>query len=180
MYPVQLPSPPKVRTAAQSESAIPAANLTFIGSPPEIQLHLRSPVRVPLRVSQLLSTCPAAVLDVRIALHRQRKREDSLDPPFSLMFFGDRSCRSTRVLLAGGVAGGSCPAGGLRRRQIPGDLVLVHIEYHDFIRRGVRGALHVELDRFARRLILLLDGLVVGQNRDRIFRLLLVRLVQGD
>src|SRR6266481_1761570 len=84
MYPVQLPSAPKVRTAVQRVSAKPAANLTFMFIPLQKFSFVFVPVRAPFRVAQLTSTCPDSQLYASVCAQKA-KREESFDPPNSLL-----------------------------------------------------------------------------------------------
>src|SRR5579863_3711906 len=82
-----------------------------------------------------------------------------------------------------GGSSGSCGGGGtgvLGSREIAGDLVLANFEDDKFVGRHARSAAHVELDGLAGGFVFLFDGAVVDENRDGIFGLFLVGLVERD
>src|SRR6202035_1433590 len=73
MYPVQLPSAPKVRTAVQRVSAKPAANLTFMFIPLLKFNFMFVPIRAPFRVPQFSSACLDPRLDVTNCAPKNKK-----------------------------------------------------------------------------------------------------------
>src|SRR6516165_12819979 len=122
--------------------------------------------------------CPVRSVSRTKRLTGQKMRKGRFSLPFR---DGSQGIRLADKLMGSGrVAGGRRRTARLRRGKITGNLVLGHVERNELVRRIASGALHVELNRFASRLVFLLDGLVVGKHGDRVFGALGIGLAERD
>src|ERR1700739_1793425 len=108
---------------------------------------------------------PYAAATGRKGPYKAKKGHGSEDPP--------------RQLFAGG-RGGSAATGVFRSGEVAGDLAFADFEDDDFVRRGARTTLHVELHGLAGSFIFFLDRLVVGENGHGVFGFFLIGLVESD